>query len=248
MDEPALFKTSMFSNVRKLITVIDELRDYGLDQQISLPRIAVLGTQSSGKSSLLENVVGLDFLPRGSGVVTRRPLELRMVHVDKRRKEKPYAVFEVDKSRKYYNFDEVCKKIIEETDRVAGINKNIVNDPIKLTIYSEDCPDLTIIDLPGITRIDISGQKDIYKITTEMTGLYCKDERTIILCVIPGNADLSTSEGLKFAREWDPKGERTIGVITKIDIMDKGTNARKMLLNEEIPLKLGYIGIKNRSQ
>lgn len=66
MDEPGLFKTAMFANVRKLISVIDELRDYGLDQQISLPRIAVLGTQSSGKSSLLENVVGLDFLPRGA--------------------------------------------------------------------------------------------------------------------------------------------------------------------------------------
>jgi predicted ABC-type transport system involved in lysophospholipase L1 biosynthesis ATPase subunit len=66
MEEPTLFKTAMFSNVRKLISVIDELRDYGLDEQISLPRIVVLGTQSSGKSSLLENVVGLDFLPRGS--------------------------------------------------------------------------------------------------------------------------------------------------------------------------------------
>ena len=175
MEEPTLFKTQMFANVRKLINVIDELRDYGLGEQISLPRIAVLGTQSSGKSSLLENVVGLDFLPRGSGVVTRRPLELRMVHVDKRRKERPYGVFDVDKTRKYYNFDEVCKRIIEETDKVAGVNKNIVDDPIKLTIFSSDCPDLTIIDLPGITRIDISGQKDVYKVTSEMAAHYCKD-------------------------------------------------------------------------
>ncbi len=75
-------KTDMFKDIRKLINIIDEVRDYGLDQEISLPRIAVLGTQSSGKSSLLENIVGLDFLPRGSGVVTRRPLELRMVHMD----------------------------------------------------------------------------------------------------------------------------------------------------------------------
>jgi predicted ABC-type transport system involved in lysophospholipase L1 biosynthesis ATPase subunit len=70
MEEPTVFKTSMFTNVRKLINVIDELRDYGLDEQISLPRIAVLGTQSSGKSSLLENVVGLDFLPRGSVIAS----------------------------------------------------------------------------------------------------------------------------------------------------------------------------------
>jgi predicted ABC-type transport system involved in lysophospholipase L1 biosynthesis ATPase subunit len=70
MEEPTVFKTSMFTNVRKLINVIDELRDYGLDEQISLHRIAVLGTQSSGKSSLLENVVGLDFLPRGSVIAS----------------------------------------------------------------------------------------------------------------------------------------------------------------------------------
>ncbi len=75
-------KTDLFKDIRKLINIIDEVRDYGLDKEISLPRIAVLGTQSSGKSSLLENIVGLDFLPRGSGVVTRRPLELRMVHMD----------------------------------------------------------------------------------------------------------------------------------------------------------------------
>jgi ABC-type branched-subunit amino acid transport system ATPase component len=81
-----LFQTDIFDGVRGVISIIDELRDYGLDKQISLPRIVVLGTQSSGKSSLLENIVGLDFLPRGSGVVTRRPLELRLVHLDGRTK------------------------------------------------------------------------------------------------------------------------------------------------------------------
>jgi replication fork clamp-binding protein CrfC len=86
--------------------------------------------------------------------------------------------------------------------------------------------------LPGITRIDVHHQKDILKLTTEMAKRYCIDPQTLILCVIPANQDLSTSDGLKLAREWDEKGSRTIGVITKIDIMDKGTNARKMLMNE----------------
>lgn len=134
------------------------------------------------------------------------------------------------------------------TDDIAGTGANIVDDPIKLKIFSVDCPDLTIIDLPGITRIDIKGQKDVEKITTEMAKRYCIDPKTIVLCVIPANQDLSTSDGLKLAREWDPKGERTVGVITKIDIMDKGTSAKKMLMNDEIFLKLGYIGIVNRAQ
>ena len=64
-----------------------------------------------------------------------------------------------------------------------------------------------------------------------MAKRYCIDERTVILCVIPANADMATSDGLKFAKDFDKTGERTIGVITKIDIMDKGTNAKKMLLN-----------------
>lgn len=71
----------IFEHLRKLVTLVDELRDVGLQQYINLPRIAVLGMQSSGKSSVLESIVGLDFLPRGEGVVTRRPLELRLVHL-----------------------------------------------------------------------------------------------------------------------------------------------------------------------
>lgn len=81
-----------------------------------------------------------------------------------------------------------------------------------------------------------------------MSERYISDERTIILCVVPANQDLSTSDGIQMAMQIDKEGNRTIGVITKIDIMDKGTDARSMLENEEIPLKLGYFGVKNRSQ
>ena len=80
-----------------------------------------------------------------------------------------------------------------------------------------------------------------------MARRYCIDERTIILCVIPANIDLSTSDGLKLARDFDPKGERTLGVFTKIDIMNHGEDARSRLLGQQIELKLGYVGVKNRS-
>jgi vacuolar protein sorting-associated protein 1 len=81
-----------------------------------------------------------------------------------------------------------------------------------------------------------------------MANRYVSDPRTIILCVIPANQDMTTSDGLQMARELDPNGLRTIGVITKIDIMDKGTNARNMLSGKDVPLRLGYVGVKNRSQ
>lgn len=81
-----------------------------------------------------------------------------------------------------------------------------------------------------------------------MAKRYCAEDRTVILCVIPANADMATSQGLHLARQWDPDGNRTLGVITKIDIMDRGTDASHMILNREIPLRLGYVGVKNRSQ
>eukprot|EP00656_Telonema_subtile_P016343 TRINITY_DN18622_c0_g1_i2.p1 TRINITY_DN18622_c0_g1~~TRINITY_DN18622_c0_g1_i2.p1 ORF type:complete len:567 (-),score=189.66 TRINITY_DN18622_c0_g1_i2:146-1846(-) len=81
-----------------------------------------------------------------------------------------------------------------------------------------------------------------------MTMRYVKDPRSVILAVMPANADMSTSDALQIARQVDPEGIRTIGVLTKIDIMDKGTNAKKALMGQEIALKLGFVGIKNRSQ
>ena len=126
-----------------------------------------------------------------------------------------------------------------------------MDKPIVLNIYSHTCPDLTLVDLPGITRIPLAGSdqpKNIEQITRSMAHRYVSDPRTIILCVISANADISTSDGLQMARELDPKGLRTVGVLTKIDIMDKGTNAKRMLTGQDIPLRLGYVGIKNRSQ
>lgn len=77
---------------------------------------------------------------------------------------------------------------------------------------------------------------------------YCKDPNTIILCTIAANADIATSDALNMAMDLDPNGDRTIGVLTKVDIMDSGTNIRSEVSNEVVPLKRGYVAVKNRSQ
>lgn len=151
--------------------------------------------------------------------------------------EKPYGIFAEEPGTKYTDFDKVRAKIEELTDKLAGNNKGIVNKPIKLTVYSPEAPDLTLIDLPGITRVALKGTQqqgqDIEALTVGLVAEYCeKDPRTIILAVIPANVDLSTSHALAMAKRWDPTGERTIGVITKIDLMDKGTDAVKVLSNK----------------
>ncbi|CAA9988476.1 dynamin-like protein, putative [Plasmodium knowlesi strain H] len=243
-------ESSMYNNLRKLITVIDELRDIGLQKYINLPRICVVGTQSSGKSSVLESIVGLDFLPRGEGIVTRRPIEFRLIHIKEDSEIKHWAIFEDDKSKKFTDFNKVREHINNLTDELAGKNKGIIDEPIVLNIYSTSCPDLSLIDLPGITRVPLKNSDqtdDIERLTREMAFRYVKDPRTIILAVLPANADMSTSDALQIARKVDPKGLRTIGVITKIDLMDKGADASKMLMNDEITLRLGYTGVVNRS-
>ena len=122
--------------------------------------------------------------------------------------------------------------IIALTDKICGTNTNIVDNPIVLNVYSHTCPDLTLIDLPGITLIPIAGQpENIKQVTTQMAERYMSDSRTIILCVVSANADMATQEGLCMARRIDPKGIRTVGVITKIDIMDRGTNAKRAIMN-----------------
>ena len=236
----------LFQKLRKLINLIDQLRDCGVNEYIKLPRICSLGTQSSGKSSVLESIVGLDFLPRGDGVVTRRPLELRLCHISH---GEPWAVFEEIKGEKFTDFNKVRETIESLTDKVCVGEKNIVDQQIVLKEYSQTCKDLTLEDLPGITRVPVSKQpKNIEEITKNMAKRYVSDSLTIILCVIAANSDIATSDGLKLAKEIDTGGTRTIGVLTKLDIMDEGTNARKALMNEEIPLKLGYVGVKNRSK
>ena len=236
----------LFKKLRKLINLIDQLRDVGVQEYIKLPRIASLGTQSSGKSSVLESIVGLDFLPRGDGVVTRRPLELRLCHIPD---GQPWAIFEERKGEKFTDFNKVRETIEALTDEVCVGEKNIVDKPIVLNVYSQTCPDLTLVDLPGVTRVPVGKQpKNIEEITKKMAKRYCEDPLTIILCVIAANSDIATSDGLKMAKEIDVNGVRTLGVLTKLDIMDAGTDAKKALMGEEIPLKLGYVGVKNRSK
>ena len=87
--------------------------------------------------------------------------------------DKPYGIFEKFKDRKFYNFDEIRDMINKLTDEVCGASKGIVDSPIVLTVYAYSCPDLTLVDLPGITRIAIAGQdKNIEQITKEMAKRY----------------------------------------------------------------------------
>ncbi|KAI8055102.1 putative dynamin-like GTPase Dnm1 [Syncephalis plumigaleata] len=249
-----------------LIPVVNKLQDVfntiGSDQ-IDLPQIVVVGSQSAGKSSVLENIVGRDFLPRGSGIVTRRPLVLQLVNLPgpavpsdispTEAKSTPgieeWAEFLHLPGQKFTRFSDVRDEIERETARLAGSNKGIVRQPIHLKIFSSGVVNLTLVDLPGLTKIPVGDQPtDIEKQTRALVLDFISKPNSVILAVSPANVDLVNSESLKLAKEVDPEGRRTIGVLTKVDLMDAGTNALDMLTGRVYHLRLGFIGVVNRSQ
>ncbi|XP_059190981.1 dynamin-1-like protein isoform X1 [Centropristis striata] len=255
-----------------LIPVINKLQDVfntvGADI-IQLPQIVVVGTQSSGKSSVLESLVGRDILPRGTGIVTRRPLILQLVHIDSddRRKTseeneskkngrlyrgidgEEWGKFLHTKNKIYTDFEEIRQEIEAETERISGNNKGISDDPIHLKIFSPHVVNLTLVDLPGITKVPVGDQpKDIELQIRDLIFKYISNPNSIILAVTAANTDMATSEALKVAREVDIDGRRTLAVVTKLDLMDAGTDAMDVLMGRVIPVKLGIIGVVNRSQ
>ncbi|KAL0839666.1 hypothetical protein ABMA28_016327 [Loxostege sticticalis] len=246
-----------------LIPVINKLQDVfntvGADA-IQLPQIIVLGTQSSGKSSVIESLVGRSFLPRGPGIVTRRPLILQLVYSPKDSKEhrsaeegtvnlEEWGKFLHTKDKIYSDFDQIRQEIERETDRMAGSNKGICPEAINLKIYSTKVVNLTLVDLPGITKVPIGDQpEDIENQIRNLIIKYIANPNSIILAVTAANTDMATSEAIKMSKEVDPDGRRTLAVVTKLDLMDAGTDAIDILCGRVIPVKLGIIGVVNRSQ
>ena len=241
--------------MERLIPIINKLQDVfntvGSDI-IDLPQICVVGCQSSGKSSVLESIVGRDFLPRGSGIVTRRPLILQLVHLDQappKGEPQEWGEFGHLLGQKFTDFQEINDEIVNETERVTGSGKNVSPQPIRLTLWSPHVLNLTLVDLPGLTKVAVADQpQSIVQEIHDMVKSFAARPNCLILAITPANQDLANSDSLKLAREVDPAGDRTVGVITKIDLMDTGTNARDILENKVYPLKLGYIGVVNRSQ
>ncbi|CAG5120078.1 unnamed protein product [Candidula unifasciata] len=249
--------------MESLIPVINKLQDVFNtvgSETIQLPQIVVIGNQSSGKSSVLETLVGHDFLPRGTGIVTRRPLVLQLLHISRdnsrlrhedgqKHAAQEWAKFLHTKNKIYTDFKEVCKEIENETERMSGTNKGICPEPIVLKIYSNKVVNLTLVDLPGLTKVPVGDQPpDIESQIRDLCIHYISNPNSVILAVTAANTDFATSEGIKLAREYDPDGRRTLAVITKLDLMDAGTDAMDVLCGRVIPVKLGIIGVVNRSQ
>lgn len=262
-----------------LLDKIDKLRELNVGTKVSLPQLVVVGDQSSGKSSVLESLTGFSF-PRDVGLCTRYATQIRCrrepqnsVHITII--PRPDATDDIKQRLQSFRhvadaiegkgFAEIFKKANAAmgirpagpaSGRSGGASDDGLNtfseDILSIDISGPDQPALTVIDVPGIFRAATPGlttESDI-SLVTAMVKRYMKDERTIILAVIPCNVDIATQEILELAKEADPQGSRTMGVLTKPDLVLERTMKQTILdlvRGRRQYLKLGYCVVQNRS-
>ncbi|CAI5488598.1 unnamed protein product [Closterium sp. Naga37s-1] len=229
--------SSYNENVRPMLDAIDKLRDLGLKEEgIELPTIVVVGDQSSGKSS----VSGIS-LPRGKGIVTRVPLILRLQSCSDGQDEitTDYTPVTGKVSKVLPDEAMIEQAISEATVALAGSRKGVMNCPITLQVRRPDLPILTLIDLPGITRVPIEDQpKDIYDQVKAMIMTYITPKESVILNVLAAEVDFSTCESIVMSQEVDPDGDRTLAVVTKVDRAPDGLYEK--IQGNSVRIGLGY--------
>jgi interferon-induced GTP-binding protein Mx1 len=216
------------------LQLLDDLENLGIKEELPIPQIAVFGDQSSGKSSLLESISGIaELFPKGSGLVTRCPTKISMTKCSN---DKSWSaeirlpkvlVLEQDVSHIegiVNNPKELAEKLKLAIDFVVkSADTGFSKDSIQVIIDSPTTPNLSIIDLPGIIRTTTAGQnKSVISDVDSLLNDFMSQPETIILAVIPCNQDIATIDILERANKFDPLGVRTIGVLTKPDLVDRG--------------------------
>lgn len=229
----------MMMLTKKMIEIRGLLQTVGQSESLTLPSIVVIGSQSSGKSSVLEAIVGHEFLPKGHNMVTRRPIELTLVHTPEAHAE--YGEFPALGLGKITDFSQI-QKTLTDLNLAVPAKDCVSDDPIQLRIHSPNVPDLSLIDLPGY--IQVTGRDQPTELKEKIADLcekYIKAPN-VILAISAADVDLANSTALRASRKVDPRGERTIGVITKMDLVDPERGA-SLLTDKKYALRLGYVGV-----
>lgn len=259
-------KTANFirsNNHRDLLDIVDKLRSQGVSHYVDLPQIIVCGSQSSGKSSTLESLSGISF-PTSEGLCTRFATELILrrgettdisVHINpgagRTEKEKiDLAAFSLKTSdrRDVRNIIESAKVAMGLTGDGARI---FSTDVLRIELTSPDQPNLTIVDLPGLFGASDKNQSDDdLELVQNLVTSYMKQRRSIILAVVAADNAFANQPVTKFAREIDAAGTRTLGLITKPDKIDRGSDNEnyyvELAQNQNVRLSLGWHVLRNK--
>ncbi|GAA5856768.1 hypothetical protein JCM9279_006109 [Rhodotorula babjevae] len=248
-DEPAVDSSEdLMLLTRKLIEIRSILLSIGEEAGLTLPSIVVVGSQSSGKSSVLEAIVGREFLPKGDNMVTRRPIELTLIHTPatpSNPRPTTFAEFPSLGPGHITDFGLVQNTLVDLNLSVPA-EQCVSDSPIQLRIHSPHVPDLSLVDLPGYVQVASMDQPEELK--DKIAALCDKYIRSpnIILAVCSADVDLANSPALRAAKKVDPLGMRTIGVVTKMDLVEPAQGAA-ILSNNRYPLALGYVGVVCRA-
>ena len=260
INESNIGNQSMLNINNSLQGILEKIPEF--NNKILTPKIVVVGSQSSGKSSVLNGLMSMDILPTGSSMVTRTPLNIQLIQSDKYLIEfgrYPSSGWETKKTIKLSALptnDElglIRTEINRQTEKFAGDNMNISYEEIHIKLYSPNIPNLNIIDLPGLTMVpctDRGQPKDIKDQIRNLVKKYITSDKTLILGVFPARVDIETDIALELIKEVDYDLKRTIGVLTKIDLMNTDTDIANYLdnsISNDLKLGYGYYAVKNRS-
>ena len=247
---------------RGLLDIIDKLRSRGVSRYIDLPQIVVCGDQSAGKSSVLEAISGMTF-PTKDNLCTRFATELIL-------RRQPTEAVEVsihtgpDRSikerQRLHDFHASISMespdlgmVVEKAKGAMGLSdvKVFSTDILRVELSGPSQPHLTMVDLPGLFRAGNREQTaQDAELVRKMVRSYLENSRSIILAVVSAKSDFALQEITEMAREIDPKGIRTIGLITKPDALDAGSDSEaayvRLAQNEDVSFRLGWHVLKNR--
>ncbi|XP_010417984.1 PREDICTED: dynamin-related protein 4C-like [Camelina sativa] len=234
--------SSYNDRIRPLLDTVDRLRNLNVMKEgIQLPTIVVVGDQSSGKSSVLESLAGIS-LPRGQGICTRVPLVMRL---QRSTSPEPEIWLEFNDKRVDTDEEHIAEAISITTEAIAGSGKGVSDTPLTLHVKKAGVPDLTMVDLPGITRVPVNGQpENIYEQISGMIMKYIEPQESIILNVLSATVDFTTCESIRMSRQVDKTGERTLAVVTKADMAPEGLLEKVMA--DDVSIGLGYVCVRNR--
>ncbi|KAK7911643.1 P-loop containing nucleoside triphosphate hydrolase protein [Apiospora marii] len=247
---------------RDLLDVIDTLRSQGLSRFVDLPQIIVCGDQSSGKSSVLEAISGMSF-PTKDTLCTRFATELILrrnpsvgihvsIHPGPDRSPKDKQILE---AFKYTHDDLDIGEAIDQAKNAMGLDGGdavFSADVLRIEVSGPTQPHLTIVDLPGLF---LAGNKDQSeadaKLVESLVLSYMKKPRSIILAVVSAKSDFALQQVTRHARVLDPQGMRTLGLITKPDTLDHGSDSERFYLelaqNKDVRFRLGWHVLRNRT-
>jgi hypothetical protein len=258
------FDSSAFQQLQskqtEFLDDIDKLRSQGIGRYVDLPQLIVCGNQSSGKSSVLEAISRVRF-PTESSLCTRFATELIL----RRAPTANYAVSitpghtwsdeERQRMKEFespFNDAEDFPAIVKAAKDIMGLKekgpKTFSDDVLRVEVSGPDQPHLTLVDLPGL--IDSAPREEDIKLVKDLVKKYMKNPRSVILAVVAGGTDIANQGIIQLVKKYDPEKERTIGIITKPDLLPEDSSQEREFLelakNEVLFLELGWHVLRNR--